>query len=276
MRQCRAVSNAIENIQRAVRDCELGDKPICIHSSLRSFDPRVDADAVIDAFLGEGCTVMTPTFSHEIFGLRPPPYLRPARNGTDYDLAAMTDAGRDRTFDPSSNELSESMGTLPRILVQRPGRLRGRHPVSSFTAFGPLADTLVSHQRAFDVYAPLAGLAKADGYVVLMGVDLDRMTLIHLAEKRSGRKLFRRWANGPDGRPMMLEHGGCSQGFPNLAPALAPIRRDLTVGGSRWQVFPAKAALNMATHAIRRNQRITHCGAVCARCDDSVAGGPVL
>jgi hypothetical protein len=57
---------------------------------------------------------------------------------------------------------------------------------------------------------------------------------------------------------------------------LRPIRRDIIVGESAWQVFPAKAALNIATHAIRRNQRITHCGQDCTRCDHHVAGGPIL
>jgi aminoglycoside 3-N-acetyltransferase len=122
----------------------------------------------------------------------------------------------------------------------------------------------------------MAALAKADGYVLLICAGLDRMTLLHLAEKRSGRMLFRRWANGPDGKPAMLESGGCSEGFFNLEPALRPITRVAEVGGSTWQILPAPAALDIATHAIRRNQRITHCGADCLRCDDGVARGSLL
>jgi len=261
---------------QAVRDAGLADAPVCVHTSLRSFGTSPRADDVIDGFLTAGCTVMVPTFSHGIFGLRPPPHLRPARNGTDYDVSRMNDAGRDRVFDPSTNDVDETMGTLPRVALQRPDRVRGNHPISSFAAVGPLATQLISAQGPTDVYAPLAALARRGGYVVLVGVDLNRMTLIHFAEQRSGRVMFRRWANGAGGEPVMVESGGCSSGFGNFAPALRPIRTTLAVGESTWQIFPAKAALNIATHAIRRSPRITHCGADCARCDDAVRGGPIL
>jgi aminoglycoside N3'-acetyltransferase len=264
-------------IRDAVRTNALCGKPVCLHTSLRSFGlPPPDADAVIDAFLTEGCTVMAPTFSHGLFGVRPPAVLRPQRNGTDYDIDAMNDAGRDRVFDPSTNDIDESIGTLPRVLLQREGRVRGNHPISSFCGIGPEADRLVLGQQPLDVFAPLAALAKADGWIVLIGVGLTRMTLVHLAEKRSGRTLFRRWANGPDGSPAMVEAGSCSEGFGNLDPVLGPVRETVTVGKSTWQLFPAKAALNIATHAIRRNARITHCGQRCDRCDDAVRGGPLL
>jgi aminoglycoside N3'-acetyltransferase len=274
MRQCRHVNDQIRD---AVRANELTGKAVCLHTSLRSFgSPVPDANDVIDAFLVEGCTVMAPTFSHGLFGVRPPPELRPERNGTDYDIDAMNDAGRDRVFDSTTNDIDESVGTLPRVLLQREGRIRGNHPISSFCAVGPEADRLVSGQQPLDVYAPLAALAKAGGRVVLIGVGLTRMTLIHLAEKRSGRALFRRWANGPDGPPKMVESGGCSDGFGNLGPALGPVRETVTVGKSAWHLFPAKAALNIATHAIRRNPRVTHCGQRCERCDDAVQGGPLV
>jgi hypothetical protein len=34
----------------------------------------------------------------------------------------------------------------------------------------------------------------------LQRVGLDKMTFVHVAEAMAGRQLFRRWANGPDGR----------------------------------------------------------------------------
>ena len=266
-----------EVIEGVVRDNGLADTAVCLHTSLRSFGhSRPRADDLIDGFLDAGCTVMGPTSSHGPFGVRPPPDLRPERNGTDYDLPSMSDGGRDRIFDPSVNEVDDSMGTLPRVLLQRPGRIRGSHPISSFTAVGPDAHRLIAGQQPLDVHAPLVALAKAAGYVVLIGVGLTRMTLIHLAEKRSGRTPFRRWANGPDGKPMMVEAGSCSEGFGSFDPVLRPVRKTAHVGESTWQIFPAKAALNLATHAIRRNPRITHCGQRCDRCEDAVRGGPVL
>jgi aminoglycoside 3-N-acetyltransferase len=119
-------------------------------------------------------------------------------------------------------------------------------------------------------------LAEANGAVILMGVGLDKMTLLHLAEQMAGRHLFLRWANGPDHQPMMVETGGCSDGFENFGPVLTSVRREKRVGESSWQVFPAQEALAIAVDAIRREPEITHCdNPKCNRCNDAVLGGPI-
>lgn len=74
-----------------------------------------------------------------------------------------------------------------------------------------------------NVCAPPKDVAEANGSVILMGVGLGTMTLIHLAERMSGRNLFRRWANGPGGQPMEVEVSGCSDGFGNLEQILSPL-----------------------------------------------------
>lgn len=260
-------------IVRALRDNGLSGRLLCFHTSLRSFGGiEGGADGLIDAVLSEGCSLLVPTFTHEIYGRPIPQDMWLERNGLDYDDPSWVPIHHDRIFSPSTNEVAEGMGTLPRVLLSRPGRMRSNHPISSFAALGPLAEKLTA---GGDIYAPLAALADLGGAVVLAGVDLNRMTIIHLAEKRSGRNLFRRCVNTPDG-PTLVESGSCSEGFINLEPSLRQVRRDVTVGASHWQVFEARAALNVATHAIRRNQRITHCGKECRRCDDAVRGGPML
>ena len=93
------------------------------------------------------------------------------------------------------------------------------------------------------------------------------MTLIHLAEQMAGRNAFRRWANGPDGRPTEVEAGGCSDGFGRFDIIFASIVKMDMVGESCWRVFPAEEALRMATDAIRKDPMVTHCGdAACGRC----------
>ena len=258
----------------AIRTLGLTGRPVCAHASLRSFG-HVDggADAIVDAFLDEGCTLMVASFSGGVFGLPPPPDDNIERNGIDMPFRAQP--AHDLVFSPESNEHHE-MGALVDAVLRTPERARGNHPLSSFAAVGPLARELVARQRPDDIYAPLAELATRGGAVVLMGVGLTRMTLIHLAEKRSGRTLFRRWANGPDGKPVAVEAGSCSEGFGKLEPALRDARRETNVGQSRWHVFDAHDALEAATSAIRRNPHITHCGQDCARCNDATAGGPIL
>jgi aminoglycoside 3-N-acetyltransferase len=108
-----------------------------------------------------------------------------------------------------------------------------------------------------------------------MGVGLDKMTLLHLAEQEAGRHPFRRWANGPDGHPMEVEVGGCSDGFAKLEPILARLEQAGRVGQSLWRIFPALEALEAAARAIREDAAITHCGDPgCGRCRDALLGGP--
>lgn len=262
------------DVRAGIVELGLSAATVCVHSSLSSFG-RVDggADAVIDAFVDEQCTLVVPTFSAHVFALAPPEGMRPPRNGIDYD-APLDSPGADRVFSPASSELSPHMGAVAAAVLARPGRLRGDHPLNSFAAVGERPD-LVLEQRPLDVYAPLRILAARDGFVLLIGAGLDRMTLLHLAEERAGRALFRRWANGPDGRPMEVETGSCSEGFINLEPALAPLARETLVGASRWRAFPARATLGAAADAIREQPEITHCGREdCLRCRDAVAGGP--
>jgi aminoglycoside 3-N-acetyltransferase len=261
-----------EALRAGIRELGLAEQTVCVHSSLRSFGSvEGGPDAVVDAFLAEGCTLVVPTFSGTIFGLAPVEGMRAERNGKDYDLEHPS-PGAGRVFTPESNEVGSSMGAIPVAVLARPGRVRGANPLSSFTAVGPRADP-VAEQRPLDVYAPLRILAARDGYVLLIGVGLDRMTLLHAAEERAGRALFRRWANGPDGRPMEVEIGGDSAGFPKLEPVLAPLARETRVGESRWRAFPARATLAAAADAIRADPAITHCDADCLLCDDAVAGG---
>jgi aminoglycoside N3'-acetyltransferase len=160
-------------------------------------------------------------------------------------------------------------------VLARPDRIRGKHPLNSFAALGPNADSLVEPQRPLDVYAPLRILAARDGFVLLIGVGLDRMTLLHLAEEKAGRTLFRRWANGPrrpadgSGSRQLLER------LRSFEPILAALAHETCVGAASWRAFPARDTVAAAAAAIREHPELTHCeDAHCLRCRDAVAGGP--
>ncbi|MFZ5825622.1 MAG: AAC(3) family N-acetyltransferase [Bacillota bacterium] len=269
----------LESIREAVSNAGLSGKAVCLHSSLRSFGP-VDGgpDTVIDGFLAEGCTLLVPAFAYG-FGVSPPedPAMRPARNGTTYYDFPPAPPGPPSVYTPESPFISRSMGAIPAALIGREGRVRGGHPLNSFAALGPLAAELVAGQRPLHVYAPLEALTRLGGSVVLAGVGLTRMTLLHLAEQRAGRTPFRRWYAGPQGETLMAEVGSCSEGFDKLEPALAPLINEQQAGESHWRILPAAQALDAAAAAIRRDPMITHCGNPgCNRCNDAVAGGPIL
>lgn len=261
------------DISKAVRHLNLAGKPVCLHSSLRSFGSVAGgAETVLRGFLAEGCTVMVPTFTYE-HELSPPLGQRPQRNGFDYADPQPLEARP--IYTTESREISEDMGAIPRALLDLPEHVRGDHPLDSFTAVGPSDDALISGQTSLDVYAPFQNLTLRAGYVVLMGVGLTRMTLLHYAEQEAGRELFWRWANDKSGAPVSVRVGGCSEGFEELAPALAELERTLHVGSSFWRIYPAKEALAFAAATIRAEPHITHCpDGACERCNDAVRGGP--
>lgn len=266
-----------QDIQRAIRALGLTGRPLCLHSSLSSLG-HVDGGAktVISSFLAEGCTVLVPTFS-SVYEIAPPPHLQFERNGWDYSNSSAADPGFDRIYDPEALDIDRDMGAIPAAVVAWPNHVRGNHPLDSFTAVGPHATELVAGQAPLDVYAPLTSLAQMGGSVLLIGVGLEKMTLLHLAEKAAGRTLFRRWANGAEDNPITVEVGGCSEGFAQLEPHLSPIMRTIVVGQSAWKLFPADQAVACAAAEIRAHPQITHCGvSTCMRCNDAVAGGPML
>ncbi len=195
---------------------------MCVHSSLRSFGHVAGGAAmVVQSFLDEGCTLLVPTFSSS-FEIAPPPHLRFARNGWRYDNDAAARPHTDRIFTTESQELDDYMGAIPAAVVARSDRVRGLHPLDSFTAVGRRAVEIVAGQAPTDVYAPLVALAQAGGSVLLMGVGLERMTLLHLAENVAGRVLFRRWANDRDGGLMWLKSAAAPKGSANLSRRYAP------------------------------------------------------
>ena len=266
-----------QDIQQALRALGLSGQAVCLHSSLRSFG-RVDGGAttVVRSFLEEGCTLLVPTFS-SAFEVTPPPHLQFERNGWNYAATPTKSAQDGRVYTPEVPDIDQYMGVVPAAILDWPDRVRGNHPLDSFTAVGPQAVRLIAKQSPSDVYGPLTALAELKGFVLLMGVGFERMTLLHLAEKEAGRILFRRWANDRHGKSVAVEVGGCSEGFGQLEPYLRPFTRTTNVGPSRWTLLRADQALASASAAIRENPNITHCSVrTCERCEDAVKGGPIL
>ena len=267
----------IDDIRKAAYETGISGKPVCVHSSLKSFGhmkggPR----AVIDGLLAEGCTVLVPTFV-STFWAKPLQGKRYTQNAYNYE-AIFNSWKCDKIYTPESNDVDEVfIGAIPASLLRIAGRQRGNHPLNPFAAVGPLAETLISRQTPENIYGPFEALVANDGCIALMGVDLNRMTFIHYAEQVSGRKLFVRWGNTSAGMSIESHVGGCSEGFTNLESALRPIRHDAQVGRSRWMVFPVEEALSALVDAILADPQITHCADPdCIRCRDGIAGGPIL
>ncbi len=261
----------VKAIKDAARQLDLPGRNLCIHSSMRSFYPRLDPREIIDTLLSLECTILIPSFSYD-FEMPPPGGVSPERNGMDefvweYDK---------REFSPDENVISvRDMGALPEAVLSYPERKRGHHPIDSFSALGPNASQLVDQQSPDDVYAPLRQLTESDGRLLMIGTDLTSLTFIHYAEFTAGRALFVRWAR--KGKEVIsCRVGGCSEGFNQLEPAVRGIAQQATVLGSNWRSLSATKALAALSETILEDPRITHCGRECVRCDDAVAGGPII
>jgi aminoglycoside 3-N-acetyltransferase len=76
-------------------------------------------------------------------------------------------------YDPSKTPVTT--GIIPETFRKRKGVVRGLHPSLSIAASGPKAKVLSEGWHR---------LSELDGYILLIGVGLDRCTAMHLAEKR--------------------------------------------------------------------------------------------
>lgn len=139
-----------------------------VHSSLSSFGyVEGGADAVIDALLetvGERGNIVMSTHS--------------ANLSEDKRTPEMTAIGISWLFkilpyDPGKTPVTT--GIVPETFRKRKGVVRGLHPSLSIAASGPKAEVLSEGWHR---------LLELDGYILLIGVGLDRCTAMHLAEKR--------------------------------------------------------------------------------------------
>ena len=260
------------DIRKAISENSLSGEIICIHSSLRSFGEVIGgADTVINAFLEEGCTILAPSFSYD-FQIPREDFIE--QNALDDEWVIKT---HKRVYTTDTVEISSDMGAIPRAMVNTPGRYRGIHPTNSFVALGPKAEELVNCQTFENVYAPFQKMMDKKSKIVMIGVDLTKLTAIHYAEQLSGRELFIRWALDKKGRPARIREGSCSEGFNNLAAATAQFEKQVTVGNSLWRIFPIYETVNACAEAIMQNSGITHCETPdCTRCNDMQKGGPIL
>jgi len=263
------------DILKAIETAGLSNDITCVHSSLRSFgEVEGGAQTIINAFLEAGCTLLAPSFTYRFYL---PPREEIEQNGLDTDDEMRTIEPTGRIYNSGIIDISSDMGAIPHSMVLTDGRYRGNHPSNSFVALGPESKELISCQTAEGVYAPFQQMMEKNGKIVMMGVDLTKMTAIHYAEQLSGRELFVRWALDKDGSTIRLREGSCSEGFNNLAPAVKDLETQITVGNSLWRIFPIKETVLACAEAIRNNNNITHCGKKkCRQCNDMQKGGPIL
>jgi aminoglycoside 3-N-acetyltransferase len=139
-----------------------------VHSSLSSFGyVEGGADTVIDALLetvGEQGNIVMSTHSANLSEDKRTPEM--IALGISWLFKILP-------YDPSKTPVTT--GIIPETFRKRKGVVRGLHPSLSIAASGPKASVLSEGWQR---------LLELDGYILLIGVGLDRCTAMHLAEKR--------------------------------------------------------------------------------------------
>lgn len=230
------------------------DSAVIAHTSLRSVG-HVDggAETVCQALLEACDTVVMPSGTWDCCGVPPPPGLqRPHNASTPAPTWAEFDAALTRAK-PYSPDLpiDRWLGRVPETLRRSFPHQRGAHPLFSFIASGRDADAVIAEARLDWHLGPLEALRDRGGDVLLIGVDHNVNTTIHLAEQLLGRSRFYRYAKASEGVWMELPNiSGESHRFDEIEPALRPHTTEVMIGESRVRRIPIAAVLETATRLI--------------------------
>ena len=134
---------------------------VMVHSSLSSFGQVVGgAGTVVEALLeviGRDGTLVVPTFSK---------YL----------------TGEEKVWDRENTP--SLMGIISETVRNRPDAIRSSHAAHPLSAIGQKAGFLCSepYKTGFGPDSPFKKLVETDAWILLMGVDYNRCTMIHLLE----------------------------------------------------------------------------------------------
>lgn len=179
---------------------ELGISPgmtLIVHSSLSALGWVCGGAAAVilalEEAVGRGGTLVMPAHSPDLSEpsrWRDPPVpeswwqtIRDAMPAFDADLTP-----------------TRGMGIIPETFRKQPGVIRSQHPNCSFAAWGKHKEFITEdHQPDFSmgIKSPLGKVYHLDGCVLLLGIDHDRNSSLHLAEymtEFAGKTIVRNYA----------------------------------------------------------------------------------
>ncbi len=250
-------------ILQGLRKLELErSNPVLVHASLAAFGQvRGGADTVVGALLASFETVVMPTFTYKTMLV---PKVGPSENAITYD--SLNDANLMAEFFQEDMPADRIMGIIPETLRKLEEAERSMHPILSFAGVNA-GDILATQTLEFPL-APIQALSEQDGWALLLGVDHNTNTSIHLGELLAGRRTFTRWALTPEGVLECPQFPACSKGFPAIAPFLDLIVRKTEIGEATVQAVAIKDLLEVTKAQISQDARALLCDDPgCQRCN---------
>jgi aminoglycoside 3-N-acetyltransferase len=168
-------------------------------------------------------------------------------------------------YDPNLTNL-RGMGKIAECFHRHPATIRSAHPAHSFIAWGQhAADWMAEHSLgdSFGMTSPLGKMFEADVKIVMIGVDYDTCTALHLAEY-----LAPGLTTSPDGAAMMrngeriwatfeMAHLD-SEIFPELVEAFEEIHPKIGIDGLLGQatckIMPMKLLIEFGSSWIAKKR----------------------
>ena len=197
-------------------------------------------------------------------------------NGT---LVMPSWTGDDATpFDPASTPASSDLGVVADMFWRLPGVVRSYHPFA-FAAAGPHAATITADPLPLPPHNPNSPVGRVhdlDGQVLLLGVDQDANTTIHLGEILGGApyRVPKHITVVRDGQPTRIEYGendSCCKRFSLMDEWLRSLglQAEGKVGNAHARLMRAKNIVRVAREELARDPLIfLHpADARCEECD---------
>ncbi|MCR5776802.1 MAG: AAC(3) family N-acetyltransferase [Lachnospiraceae bacterium] len=158
---------------------------VMVHTSLGNIGYVCGgAQVVIEALIeivGEEGTIMMPTQSWK--NLDPETGVHWDADEADWDRIRENWPAYDKAITPT-----DTMGAVAEMFRSWPGAIRSDHPARSVAAWGKNAEYLTKDHDISDIFgnsSPIGKLYNLDGKVLLIGVDYDKNTSLHLADVRA-------------------------------------------------------------------------------------------
>lgn len=251
------------DLDKGFTDLGLNQKnPVIAHVAHENFETiRGGMETLIGALTAHIAALVTPAFTYRTMLI---PEKGPDWNGINYG------SGRQANEMVEAFSLDmppdETLGDFPVIISRLPGVKRSKHPILSF--FGVHAEEYLDAQTAYDPLAIINALMSNDGIALLINVEHNANTSIHVGEQLAKRRSFVRWALSYNGMVECPNFPGCSSGFNAISTAVEPFCGRFQLAGLDIKAIPLRDLVNTTRTMVEADPSALLCQRPdCERCN---------